>query len=1144
MSSDILSITIDKTQNIPILIGNTSSFDIKIKNLSKYQRLYNLSIFLKLPDGMVLSSSTIPQTSSVNNVDNGINYSWISLKDLAPLEVDYTFTITVKCNTKFKNGTTIPFDYIFSGIDVSCQVDTMPRGAYDIGNEIITQQLDMSFQTVRFYSTISTAGKVLKGAGTSPNLNDYTQINTATCNFYNNSISTSLVNISILLDDGIRYIGNISLSGTDALNFVNPTISLVNIDDKIYTQIYYGNVNLSLNSSTNLTFNYAVWNKYDNNQGDFIIHGTTLNININMNSANPLIVSSSNSNTRFSAMDLIINTSINNKLVDVQDIITYTYVYKVGQYYNIQDIVIDYFLPDGISYISSSTSPTSIIDNPTLKGFNLTYNFNLASQNSSSIISISSKIDSSYRYKKDDQSKNLPVVASDPFLATTNISGVLIGPLSNVTDSSSVFSSINIGSITKEFIKSYYKNGVPKSINTLAPGDLAEYLLSYNASNLKAIQKEVYIDDFFPLSSGPIDDLNYIYTGYNPVSSPQLISPHGVDFYYGDIPGLSSSSINFKVPIAQLGSSNQNANLMKLKGINTYGYSYSNRDQINFNIGTPNLQLTKSVNGPNKNSIKSNEVYTYLVTISNTNNLGTETEAFNFTLSDSLSSWFVINENSINVSGSGSYSSIDIQSESISINVNKLAPGQYLTLTYKVTIVSTLAPKVTITTTATNTNPYSQIYEDGSTNYQYSDLIKNASTTLSSASISLVKTNVVDKFKVGSNITYILSVIVPQGTIAYGLYLKDILPSGGQSYIGPASRNNQPIIPTISSNTVTFPSEGTIDARLASQTIKYNMTCAISNANKSLNSTTSIQTNSIQCFYQQVQGGSFYSVSKNLSVTIHHPNLVMNLTAIDKSNSIIYDQNANINTNSTMQFKLTFQNNSSIRLINGTIEIPINDNFLFSKINTTVFCTASYNSFSKKIVIFIPQLDPSTSGYVSFTVIPQSTLRSGTSISTQATAVSYYNDISTSKTYSGEKSNIVTCILPPGLSLSPDPLTKINDSTSFIVTQPGNTAIILDYFKNTGGGYDDFTLTIQKVAIPYTLYIDNVKIADVQKNTLFEQTLPEMSNLTPNATKIIKITALIPYINPLGTRYDFIVTSKSVTNPYPEQTVLNIDPSY
>ena len=1144
MSSNILSMTIDKTQNIPILVGNTSTFDIKIKNLSPSQRLYNLGLFLKLPDGMVLSSSTITQTSSVTNTDNSITYSWINLKDLAPLEVDYTFSITVKCNTKFKNGTTIPFDYTFSGITVSCQVDTMPRGIYDIGNEVITQQIDMTFKTIRFYSTISTPGKVLKGAGTSASLNDYTQVNTATCKFYNNSTSTSLVNISILLEDGIRYIGNINVSGTDSSKFINPTISVISINGKIYTQIYYGNINLSVSGTTTLNFNYAVWNQYNNNQGNFIIHGTPLNMLINMNSADPLIVSSSDSNTRFSAMDLIITTSTSKSLVDVQSTVTYTYVYKVGQYYNIQNIVINYFLPDGIYYISSSSTPTSVVDDPILKGFNLTYNFSLATQNSTKTITISTKVDSYYRYKKDSQSLNLPVVASDPFLATTNISGVLIGPLSTVTDNSSVSSSISVGSITKQFVKGYYKDGTPKTINTLAPGDLAEYLLSYNASTLKAIQKEVYIDDFFPLSADPINNLNYAYTGYNPIASPKLISPHGVDFYYGDIPGLSSATIKFKVPISQLGSSTQNANLMKLKGINTYGYAYSNRAQVNFNIGTPNLQLTKAVNGPNKNAIKSNEVYTYSVTISNTNNLGTETDAFNFTLSDTLSSWFTLDSSSLKVSGSGSYSSINIQNNNIVVSISKLAPGQSLTLTYKVTISSVLAPGVNITTTATNTNPYSQVYEEGSSNYQYSNLIKTASITLSSLSISLSKTNISDLFKVGSNITYLIGVIVPQGTIAYGLYLKDTLLSGGQSYVGPTTRNNITITPTVSSNIVTFPSEGTVDALNSSQTINYTMVCKVTNANKSLNATTSIQSNTVQCLYQQIQGGSFSSVSKSLTVTINQPNLVLNLAATDKSNSTVYNQNANININSVMQFKLTFQNNSSIKLVNGTIEIPISGNFLFYEVNTAVFCTAAYNSTSKKIIISIPQLDASNTGYVIFTVVPQSTLRAGTSIATQATAVSYYNDISPSKVYSGEKSNIITCTLAPGVSLTPDPLTKINDSTSFVVTQPGNTAVILDYFKNTGGGYDDFTLIIQKVGIPYTLYIDNVKITDVPKNTLYQQTLPIMSNLAPNTTKVIQINALIPLNNPLGTRYDFIVTAKSFTNPYPEQTVLNIDPSF
>ncbi|MCR8746290.1 isopeptide-forming domain-containing fimbrial protein [Romboutsia lituseburensis] len=1144
MPSSILSMSIVETQNVPIIIGNTSSFNVSIQNLSSSQRLYNLGISLTLPDGMVLSSSTIPQTSSITNVDNSVTYSWINIKDLAPMEINFSFSITVKCNTKFKNGSTIPFGYNFSGINVECQVDTMPRGAYDIGNEVITQQISMTYVTVRFASTITTSEKVLKGAGTSASLNDYTQVTTATCKVLNNSISTSLVNISILLQDGIRYIGNITIYGTDASKFSSPTISTVNINGTIYTQLYYGNVNLSINSNTTLTFSYAVWNQYNNNQGSFIVHGTMLNMLINMTSADPLITSSSNSSTSFAAMDLIITTSTNRPTVDVQTSFTYTYVFKVGQYYNIQNIIVNYFIPDGILYLSSAPSPTSAVNNPTLQGYYLTYNFSLATQNSTKTVAIYAKIDSYYRYKLDIQSLNLPVVAYDPFLATANILGTLVGPFTQVSDSSSVSSNIGVGTITKQFIKGYYKDGTPKTINTLAPGDFAEYLLTYNASTLQATQKGIYIDDFFPLSADPIDSLNYVYTNITPIKPPQLISPHGVDFYYGDLSGLSTCTIDFKIPIASLGSSARNANLMKLKGINTYGYAYSNRSQVNINIGSPNLSLTKSVSGPNKSAIQANEIYTYTVTISNSNNLGSETDAFDFTLNDTLSSsWSALNPNSINVTGTGSYNSPIIQSNNIVVYINKLSPGQFITLTYQVNISSILAPGVNITTTATNTNPYSQIYNASSTNFQYSNLNKSVSVTLSSSAIDITKTNFPNTFKVGSPITYTLTITVPQGTIAYGLYGKDILPSGGQLYLGPSYKNGILITPTVSSNTITLPTEGTVDARLSVQTISYIITAKINNANKSINTTTSTQTNTFQCLYQQIQSGSFSTISKSLTVTINHPNLLMTLSAIDKTTSTLYTKTATINTNSIVQFKLNFQNNSLINLSNGTIQIPINSNFLFYSIDTTVLCSATYNISSKTIIITVPSLNPSVSGYIAFTVIPLSTLNSGTTINTQATAISYYNDISPTKVYSGEQSNVLSCLLQPGVSLLPDPLYKINDSTSFYVTPPGNTAIILNYFKNTGGGYDSFTLEIQKVNINYSLYINDIKIADIPSNTLYQEDLPQIANLAPNETAIIKITAAIPADQPLGIGYNFIVTAISKTSPYPSQTVLNIDPN-
>ncbi|WP_252232928.1 hypothetical protein, partial [Clostridium sp. ZBS15] len=93
-------------------------------------------------------------------------------------------------------------------------------------------------------------------------------------------------------------------------------------------------------------------------------------------------------------------------------------------------------------------------------------------------------------------------------------------------------------------------------------------------------------------------------------------------------------------------------------------------------------QLTKSVSGPNTTSIKTGEIYSYTIKITNTNTFGTETDAFNFTLTDALSSWFILNSNSINVSGSGTYSSYQFDSNNIYLYITKLSPGQSLTLTY------------------------------------------------------------------------------------------------------------------------------------------------------------------------------------------------------------------------------------------------------------------------------------------------------------------------------------------------------------------------------------------------------------------------------------------------------------------------------
>lgn len=1140
MSSNFI-VTIDKTENIPLILGGTNSFIIRIKNTSTTQRLYNLGINITTPDGITVSSASAssvnqPITSTITNPDGSKIYSWVNLKDLAPMEIDYAFTVTVKGGTKYKDGTTIPFGYIFTGFSVKCQVDTMPRGIYDIGNQVLTETVSMTYKAVRFFATITTAGKVLKGAGSSLSLNDYTKTATATCNFSNNLISASYINAKILLPNGIRYIGNISVSGTDANQFQTPVISTVLIDGKVYTQIYFGGINLSIGSNTNVTFTYAVWNRYDDNTGAIITHGTRLSLLFYMYYLDEIV----DSTATFSAMDLIISTSVNKSTTDVGQALQFTYIYSVGQYYDIQNIQVKYILPDGLSFVSGTPNPISVVDDPTSKGYLLTYEFAYAMKNSSSTVIINGSVDGYYRYKFNEEGDPLPVVADDGFFPVTNIRGELITLGTVVSDSAATGTSIGIGKITKSFIKGYYENGVAKTINALAPGDLAEYKLNYDASTLNAIQKQVYLDDFFPLAADPIDNLTYVYSGYVPVGlEPQLIEPHGVDFYYGDMQGNSNSTITFKVPIKTLGGAGQNNNLFKLKGINTDGYAYSSRTQVTINIGSPNLSLTKTVTGNNVLAIKANETYVYSVTIRNSSNLGTETDAFDFKVSDQLSSWFSIIPNQVVITGTGSYGTVEITDTTIALPINKLAPGQYVTLSYSVRIIDILAPGLTITTTASNTNPYSQ--QNNPSSYQYTNQNKTASATIKSQAISFTKSYNSEIIKIGSQIIYTITLTIPQGTTAYGVYVKDVLPNGLQVYDGSAFRNGVPITPTVVNNSITFPIEGTIDARLAAQSITYILYCKVINGTKTVGATTLTQTNNYQCIYKQTETGNNLTISKNLSVTINVPNIVLSLTATDTTTGIVYTSSGNINTSSILSYKLTFLNNSAIKLLNGVVEIPIDSDLTFVSLNLMVLGNAIYDSVNKKIRINIPSLDPGIQGFITFTAIPLSNLNAGTLITEQATAIQYYNDISI-KIYSGEKSNIVSLTLPVALSLLPNPIDAINDSTSFRVSVPGATVEIINYFQNTGGGYDSFNLKIEKVALPYSLYIDDDKIADVPINTLYSADLPIMSNVPPGGKRTIKLVYTLPINLELGKSYNFIVTATSKTSPYPTKTVTNIDP--
>ena len=54
-----LSVIISRTNNVPIIVGGTATFTIRIKNSSLSGTLYNLNIIISTPDGLTISEINV-----------------------------------------------------------------------------------------------------------------------------------------------------------------------------------------------------------------------------------------------------------------------------------------------------------------------------------------------------------------------------------------------------------------------------------------------------------------------------------------------------------------------------------------------------------------------------------------------------------------------------------------------------------------------------------------------------------------------------------------------------------------------------------------------------------------------------------------------------------------------------------------------------------------------------------------------------------------------------------------------------------------------------------------------------------------------------------------------------------------------------
>ncbi|MBU3179974.1 DUF11 domain-containing protein [Clostridium psychrophilum] len=951
---------------ISVTVGFTGNVNLSFSNTSLTERGYNLKATLTLPDGVSYAGGPIPPTTITNGPGGTLILTWINIKDLAPNEIGYLLGVVLKADEFFRNtGLPVPFDVPLTSVDLIGTVDTLPRGNADPGNVEINKTDSSTFIPLRYTLTKAAPGKIPKGAGLlSPNASPLWPYQ-YTLTVENNSREPSTVTLIDDLPNGVRYLDALLVTGPDSVILSSPTVTIPSVGPgcQDFVTIDWGTVVLSPSSVNTIVFNAAIWDNYTiactENSGAKIPHMTPLqNIATLTGLSGPV-----QGITVTSAMDITIDKSATpSPVTDVNVTNNYTLTYRVNQYDNVGNVIITDTISDGQEYNVGSASLSPVNPNPprNIDGTTtLTWNLGLLTTGTTGSITFNTTTSTNYYLDG-------PVVAADGISNSVIINGINQTTITPTPDSSSASLEIVISSITKEIINYFYKDGTPKTIDVVAPGDGVEFKITYSAVGITAEQRDVQVDEYAPPNMGPLTAaLPVIYGGTLPGPFiPVTVAPNGLRWFLGTVPGNTLWTADFIIPVANIDFVGVNNNLAKLSGINTQGFAYSSRDQVEVKFGQPNINFVKTVTGPDVNAIKAGENYTYSVTISNPQNLvGDVTDAFEMDFTDVIPTGLIYTGSS-SVTGTGTHSTPVFALQNVSMTVNKLAPGESLTLNYTVLVSPTVVSGQSYINNAVLQRPYSQ--PDRS--YQFPGAPFTASTTLRAQGIIMTKLIAPILAKIGDTVTYILQVTVPVGTTAFNVKVTDNFPVATQSFIGNATKDGLPIIPTVVGGLVTFPTIPFVDATAAVVTILYSFDVRVVNGtqvppfieNQTDNATVAWDIDNV--------GTPAMPFSTSAILQVRTPNLTgrkeqRNVT----TGGAFTTTDVNYNVGDVIQYRITVTNTGAESAFNSVIT-DVLDPLLSFNAGSIITTNGSASALANTITWNIPVIAAGASDTITFTV--------------------------------------------------------------------------------------------------------------------------------------------------------------------------------
>lgn len=763
---------ISSTPNLQAVVGRTVSLNVIFNNFSLTDSLYNLSLTVELPDGVSFSSSSITESSKTTNTNFKEIIKFINIKDLYPNETGFSFTVTLKLDEYLRSNSSskVQFASVISGIRFSASADTKPRGNLDIENLNVTSLETKSIETFRYSIKFEGPSKFLKGAGEiSSSESSATSIINYNLIITNNTLESSNVNLNIDLANGLRYLGNFSVIGTDSSFFLNPTINDVGAND--FVSIEFSNKILSTSSVTTLSFDVAIWNKLsingNENSSSFINNGDILTSNATISSVD----SSFSTFIKLEALCFMVTKTLASIYTDINILNEFIIDYEVSAYADISNITLSDTLSDGMSFNTALPLPNSLVNNSDGTTTLLWYLGNLSSSNSQSIsfntITNENYIDLSPVYSTDILTSTLVATFDDPY-STNTLSDSIVKNL--------FLSAPSINKFTNNY---YYNDLTEKIINCATELDFVEFKIIYDASNIDSIQHDVKLYDYPPLNMVMTSVPTYTTTGDFPLTaSISLVPDNGFLIELGDLNGGSYFEIFFSIPVTEQSSSLVLSNLCKINLQNSTQNSTSIRSSSNINFGRENIKLSSNLTGPS--CVRLGSSFDYILTISNIKDdlVQNICDAFNFLVTIQIPSIFTVESSS--VIGSGFYGSISINSNTLSLDIESLAVSQSLDINLSLLTSITPISGLSYSLSALSTRGTTQILLS-STLYSGNDI--SLIESIKACSITLEKSYSNNTVNRGDIYTVTNTLTIPLGATTYNLKFSDQLVTNNTNFI-------------------------------------------------------------------------------------------------------------------------------------------------------------------------------------------------------------------------------------------------------------------------------------------------------------------------------------------------------------------------